>query len=677
MKRPVMGGSITERYEELLRQSYEERMAARGPGGEAPGAQLRNFGAAATAEAAAQEGQPKGGGRASRRARRAEAALQAGAGKAPEGPPRGGLGLTWGLDLHPVRWMIAAGLGFSALRAVLQWVAPWPLKLVFDSVLANHRLPGVFAWLPAGHGARLEILSLAMVVIAILLGIAAYGANALLANAGQRVVFDLRRKLFRHLEAQSQAFHHRHPVGDLLSRIGGDVQAMQSVVVNVVPVLFENALTVGGMVTIMFLLDWRYSLIALSLLPVLYWTVAHYMSAIKVAQRRARANEGNATATAQQVLVALPVVQAFGAEDEEARRYSELAYEGLAANRKAVVLQSRFTPLVTTIMTLSSALVVYFGTRSVLQGRLTPGDLLVFMAYLRGLYTPVRQLAKLAGMVGKGHASAERVAEIMRAEEEVKSPPKPLRPASVKGRIELEGVRFSYNGAREALAGIDMEVLPASRHALVGSTGSGKSSLLRLVPRFVDPSAGRILLDGTDLRELDLEWLRSQIALVPQEPSLLRATIWENIAYGRPGASRRDAVAAARAAGVHDVISALPHGYDTVVGERGTAVSGGQRQCVAVARAMARDATILLLDEPTTGLDAETEGILLEALERLSEGRTTLFVTHHLRAIHNADRITVLADGKIAEQGTHDTLLESKTAYWRLQQSAEAIGAGA
>ncbi len=657
MSWPAMGGSITERYEELLRQSYERRQMAK----------------ANSHEAVPED--PKGPAHPDQRP--GWAGTKANQAASKQGSDRPRLGLAWGLDLGPVRWMIAGGLGFSALRAVLQWVAPWPLKLIFDNVLSRHPLPSFLRWMPGTPGGLLELLALAMVAIAVLLGIASYGASALLANAGQRVVFDLRRKLFRHVEAQSQAFHHQHPVGDLLSRIGADVQALQGVVVNVVPVLFENAITVGGMVAIMFALDWRYSLVALSLLPVLYLTVAHYMSAIRRAQRLARANEGNATAAAQQVLVALPVVQAFGTEDEEAKRYGELAYQGLAANRKAVVLQSRFTPLVTAIMTVSTSLVVYFGTRSVLVGRLTPGDLLVFMAYLRGLYTPVRQLAKMAGMVGKGHASAERVAEILSSHQEVKSPENPIRPAVVRGQIRLEGVRFSYNDSSEALAGIDAEIEAGSRHALVGSTGSGKSSLMRLLARFADPTEGRILLDGNDLRDLDLQWLRSQIALVPQEASLLRPTVWENISYGTPGAERKDAVIAARAAGVHEVISGLPRGYDTIVGERGTALSGGQRQCVAVARAMARNTPILLLDEPTTGLDAETESILLEALDRLSEGRTTLFVTHHLRAIHNADRITVLANGRIVEQGTHGDLLASKTAYWRLQQSAQAIGAGA
>jgi ATP-binding cassette subfamily B protein len=578
--------------------------------------------------------------------------------------------LNWGLDLRPVRGAIVGGVICSLLRAVLQWLAPLPLKLIFDNVLSNHRLPGLLAWLPSSHSARLYVFCGAMIVIAVLLGATAYGANALLAGAGQRVVYDLRCRLFRHLEAQSARFHQTRPVGDLLSRLGGDVQAMQSVVVNVIPVVVENGLTVAGMLVIMLVLDWQFSLLALALLPGLWWVVRHYLAAIRTAQRGARRDEGLATAAAQQTLVALPVVQAFGNEGAEGDRYAALAKSSLAANVHAVLLQSRFTPFVTIIMTLSTALVMFFGARQVISGRLTAGDLLVFSAYFRGMYSPARQLAKLAGMMGRGQASAERVGEVLATHEHVPQRPQARRPSSVAGSITFDHVSFSHPGSGIILDNICLQIAPGSQHALVGATGSGKSTLLRLVPRFADPDSGAVLLDDVDLRALDLDWLRRQIALVPQEMALLRPTVWENITYGSPRALRADAVAAAREVGVHYVLAALRDGYDTLAGEAGSGLSGGQRQCVAIARAMVRNAPILLLDEPTTGLDATTELVVLTALDRLCEGRTTLMVSHQLKAVHGADEITVLSKGRIVEQGTHATLLEAGNAYSTLHHSA-------
>ena len=579
----------------------------------------------------------------------------------------------WGLDLRPVRAAIAGGVCFSVFRAALLWIAPVPLKVIFDSVFANHPLPSALSWLPADHTQRLYALVAATVAIAILLGLTAYGADALLAGAGQRVVFDLRDRVFRHLTAQSAGFHHRRMLGDLLARMGGDVQAMQSVVVNVVPVVVENTLTVVGMLVIMLILQWQFCLLAMSLLPVLWAVMRHYMKTIKTAQRAARRNEGLASATAQQVLVSLPVVQAYGTEDEEATRYGDLASQGLTANRHAVLLQSRFTPLVTLVMTLSTALVLLFGGLSVLHGHLTSGDLLLFSAYFGGMYTPARQLAKLAGTIGVGQASAERVTELLGVHEEVARPSNPRRTARPAGRIEFEQVSFAHPGEGVVLDDISLDIPAGHRQALVGSTGAGKSTLLRLVPRFIDPTTGVVRLDGVDLRDLDLDQLRRNIAFVPQELALLRPTVWENVLYGSMLTSKADAMAAALEVGVFDVLNNLRDGFDTGVGEAGSGLSGGQRQCIAIARAMARDAPILLLDEPTTGLDAGTQSVVVDALDRLSTGRTTLMVSHQLNAVHNANRITVLSHGRMTEHGTHHELLEAGSGYHRLYTAGQPV----
>jgi len=423
----------------------------------------------------------------------------------------------------------------------------------------------------------------------------------------------------------------------------------------------------------MFILQWQFSLLAVSLLPVLWLVMRHYMRSIKVAQREARLNEGMATAAAHQILVALPVVQASGAEQLEVDRYGDLASQGLSANRHAVLLQSRFTPMVTLLMTLSTALVMLYGGIQVLHGHLTSGDLLLFSAYFGGMYTPARQLAKLAGTVGVGQASAERVTEVLATHEEVPRRPDPRRLPQVGGRIDFDHVSFSHPGAGTVLDDIQLEIPVGHRQALVGSTGAGKSTLLRLVPRFIDPTAGAVRLDGIDVRDLDLDRLRRHIALVPQELALLSPTVWENIIYGSAWTSRADAVAAARAAGVHEVLVTLRDGYDTEVGESGSGLSGGQRQCIAVARAMARDAKVILLDEPTTGLDATTQSVVIGALERLSDGRTTLIVSHQLSAVLNADQIAVLSHGRMIEHGTHHQLLNEGHAYRELHAAASGV----
>lgn len=576
--------------------------------------------------------------------------------------------------LRPVRRIIAGGLAASVLAAVTQWVAPWPLKFIFDSVIGHKPLPGWLSWLPGSRNGLLDALAATMLIAAALLALADYLSTRLVATAGQRVVIGIRCELFRHIEAQGLAFHHRRQTGDLLARLGGDVQAIQSAMVSAVPTLVRNVLTLAGMVTIMLVVDWRYALLATSLVPVLFGVTRYYLRRIRRIQRQARRADGQAGSVAQEVLTSMPVVQAFGAEEVEAGRYAAATERGLEYNRRAIVAQAEFTPLITLAMTASTVLVLAFGVRAVGSGRLTPGDLLVFMAYLRGMYSPVRQLSKLAGVVGRAQAAGERVAEILATREQVSECPNPVRLRRVRGAVEFDNVSFNYPGERKVLAGVDLLIPAGSRQALVGSTGAGKSTLLRLVPRFLDPTAGAVRLDGVAVRDLAVADLRQQVAFVPQEPYLFRATVWENIVYGAPTADRDRAVRAARAAGLHELIESFPAGYDTVVAERGSTLSGGQRQCVAVARAMARNAPVLLLDEPTVGMDAELESILLAALDRLAEGRTTITVSHQLVGLRRADQIAVLAHGRIEESGTHEQLLRGRRTYWRFDRLQQGGG---
>lgn len=568
--------------------------------------------------------------------------------------------------LRPVRWLLAAGLMTSVLQAVLQWIAPWPLKVIFDSVLASHPVPAMFAWLPASHQGMLAALTLLTVTVAVLLAGTDYVSNRWVAQAGQRVVAAIRCDVFRYLQGQSLAFHGKRQTGDLMSRLDGDTQDIQNLTVDVLPVLLNNAVTLSGFVVIMLVVNPYLGAVSLILVPVMYWLVRRYMARIKDSQRTALRALGESAGVAQEVLSSVQVVQAYRAEEREALRFGEANGRQLRAGLRAVVLQSAFTPLVTLVMTVTTAAIVYLGAMSVLEGRLTPGDVLVFSAYLRGMFTPVRQLAKLAGTAGRGQAAAERVTELLDTRESMPEAVSP-KPVTRSARsLKLADVGFSYPDGTAVLRRVSLEIPAGIRLALIGQTGSGKSTILRLIPRFTDPTRGAVLLDGTDLRELSLADLRRQIALVPQEPVLFRTTVWENIVYGEEAGTRRAAIAAARAAGVHEVIANLPGGYDAAIAERGASLSGGQRQCVALARALARDAPILLLDEPTTGLDIEIEAVLLEALERVGAGRTTVMVSHDFSAVRGADLIAVLENGEITECGTHDELARSGRTYTRL-----------
>lgn len=570
--------------------------------------------------------------------------------------------------LRPVRGTLAVGLVTGVLQAMFQWVTPWPLQMVFDNVLNRLPLPSWMAFMPAAPETRLAILAVASVIIAVGLAIFSYTSMYWLAHAGQRLVYDVRVALFTHLERQSLAFHQSRPTGDIMSRISGDAQALQGVMIDAVPTLINNVFTLAGIAVIMLLVDWRFALVTLALIPLLHLSVSRLMGGLKSSVRLARRQEGVASGVAQEVLSSIAAVQVFGREADEADRFASATRDGLEASRRAIAQQSALTTVAGAIMALGAVPVIWLGALAIMSGQLTPGKLLVFTAYLRATYTPIRQLAKLAIVFGQGLAAAERIAEILDTSEELPERPHPRPLAKGRGALTFEGVTYRYAGAQAALTDVSVHIPAGGRIALVGATGSGKSTLVRLIPRFYDPTAGRVLLDGVDLRDLALSELRQQVALVTQEPYVFRGTVWENIAYGAAGprSTRDAAIAAARAAGVDGVLRTLRDGYDTIVSERGSTLSGGQKQCISVARAMARDPRVLILDEPTTGLDARAEATLLAALDRLAEGRTTLVVSHQLGAVRRADQILVMERGRVIERGNHAELLRARAGYWKL-----------
>jgi ATP-binding cassette subfamily B protein/subfamily B ATP-binding cassette protein MsbA len=572
-------------------------------------------------------------------------------------------------------WPQLAGAGsLMTARAVFLLFAPWPLKLILDSVILGKPLPHWAAhFLPDPHLHRfalLEHLGIALLLVGVADATLAYLGNRLLLLAGQRTVFDVRRDLFAHIQRLSLSFHRRQRAGDLMARLGGDIQTLQNFVVGVGTGVFAHVLTMAGMVAIMLMIDWRYALVVFAVAPVLLLIVQNYATRLTKALRLARRKEGELWSKVQEVIANVHMVQAYCRESHEDDRFTEQAGLSLAATLEASELQSQFTPLVSLVMALATGAVVWYGAVQVLAGKITAGDLLVFLAYLRGLATPVRQIAKMAGVVGKSSVAAERIGDLFNQESEIREPASPHEPAACKGRVEFRSVRFGYHPGEAVLDDISFCAEPGQTIALVGSTGAGKSTLVSLISRFYDPTAGQILLDGQDLRNMPLAFVRNQVALVPQEVLVFHGSVWENIAYGRPGAGREDAIAAARAAGIDDRIARFPNGYDTVVGERGMTLSGGQRQCLSIARAMLRNAPIVILDEPTTGLDAGTESLVAEALRRLTRNRTTFVIAHRLATVTSADRILVLERGRIVQTGSHNQLLRETGRYRELWTSA-------
>ena len=551
-------------------------------------------------------------------------------------------------------WLHLAGLfGLGLLASPVALLTPVPLKIAVDSVLGGRPLP-VFLQPFFPETAAQSPTPILLFAIGLLVAVAALGqlqglASTLLqAYIGERLVLDFRARLVNQVQRLSVSYHDSRGTADSLYRIQHDVPAIQNLVDGVIPSV-SAAITLAMMITVTVLLDWQLALVALAISPPLFFLSGVYRPRMRSQWRHAKKLESSALAAVQETLGALRLVKAFRQEARETDRFLRRSREGMAARLGLALLQGRYGLYVGLTMALGTAAVLLIGVRHVRTGALTLGQLLLVMGYLAQLYQPLKTISRKAASLQSYLASAERAFALLDERPDVpeRLHARPLVRAA--GAVEFQHVFFAYNSDRQVLHDVSFAVPAGARVAIVGTTGAGKTTLVGLLTRFYDPTAGAILLDGMDLRDYRLADLRDQFAIVLQEPVLFSTSIGENIAYGRPGASDLDIVRAAKAAGAHDFIASLPRGYATSVGERGIQLSGGERQRVALARAFLKDAPLLILDEPTSSVDVKTEAVILEAMDRLMQGRTAFLITHRLSALATCDARLQLEQGRLVE----------------------------
>jgi ATP-binding cassette, subfamily B, bacterial len=559
--------------------------------------------------------------------------------------------------LRPYRWRFLWALSQVFLIAGFELLKPWPLQVVVDDVLGGNPLGFVLfdGWSPL---VLLGFACFTMVLVQLVGGALTLLHNYTAIDVGQRMVNDMRAALYSHLQRLSLAFHSRQKVGDLMFRITGDSFAVQTLLMNGLLPMISAIVLLAGMLLVLVPLDPLLTLLSMTIVPALFVLIALFNRRIAEVATDVRDAESRVYSIVQWTMSSIKVVQAFTTEEDEYRRFMGASRASLSFTLKLYNWQTFYSAVVNTLIAMGTALVIYVGARSVLSGTLSIGQLIVFISYLAQLYGPVNQLTQSWSLIASARISARRVFEILDTDADLKDGPLSLTPERARGAIEWRGVGFRYRSEMPVLLSIDLKVAPGMKVAIVGPTGAGKSTMLGLLPRFFEASTGNVTIDGIDVREFSLRSLRSQIAMVLQPPLIFPISVRDNLCYGRPGATPEEIEAAARIANIHAMIMALPQGYDTIIGEAGATLSEGEKQRLTIARALLRNAPILILDEPTSALDVETEANVMDGIKRLMRGRTTFIIAHRLSTIRNCDLILVLRDGLIAERGTFAELMQ-------------------